>query len=93
MSIHPSLSSKDKGKRSRSVLKRFERLKELQEKEKWKPEKSIFGLPKLKALRWKTKKVKKSAEAEAAAGKGTPEAAGALKGKTASTKKERPTKK
>ena len=86
MSIHPSLSSKDKGKRSRSVLKRFERLKELWEKEKWKPGNSIFGLPKLKALRWKAKKAKKAAEAEAVVGEGTPEAAGPLEEKTASTK-------
>ena len=72
MSVHPSLSSEDKGKRQRSVLKRFERLKALLEKEKWKPGDSIFGLPKLKALRWKVKKVKKAAEAEGlAAAEGT----------------------
>ena len=75
MSIHPSLSSKDKGKRQRSVLKRFERLKELIEKEKWKPGNSIFGLPKLKALRWKIKKIKKAEEAEAPAGEATSKAA------------------
>lgn len=64
MSVHPSLSSKGKGKRSRSVLKRFERLKELLEKEKWKVGNSIFGLPKVKTLRRKLKKAKKAAEAE-----------------------------
>ena len=67
MSVNPSLSSKGKGKRVRSVLKRFERLKELQEKEKWKPGNSVFGLPKLKTLRWKLKKAKKAVEAETAA--------------------------
>ena len=73
MSIHPSLSSKDKGKRHRSVLKRFERLKEMLEKEKWKEGNSVFGLPKLKSLRWKLKKAKKTAETEAAAAEGTAE--------------------
>ncbi len=74
MSVHPSLSSKDKGKRHRSVLKRFERLKEMLEKEKWKEGNSVFGLPKLKSLRWKLKKTKKAAEAEAAAAEGAAEA-------------------
>ena len=74
MSIHPSLSSKDKGKRHRSVLKRFERLKEMLEKEKWKEGNSVFGLPKLKSLRWKLKKAKKAVEAEAAAAEGAAEA-------------------
>ncbi len=73
MSVHPSLTSKDKGKRSRSVLKRFERLKELQEKEKWKPGDSIFGLLKIKALRWKVKKAKKAAEAEEATAEAAPQ--------------------
>lgn len=67
MSVHSSLGSKDKGKRNRSVLKRLERLKELQEKEKWKPGDSIFGLLKIKALRWKAKKAKKATEAEQSA--------------------------
>ncbi|MBN2097253.1 MAG: small basic protein [Candidatus Omnitrophica bacterium] len=67
MSVHPSLAAKGKGKRQRSVLKRFERLKELQEKEKWKPEDSVFGLPKLKVVRWKAKKTKKAVEETAAA--------------------------
>ncbi len=73
MSVHPSLASKDKGKRSRSVLKRFERLKELQEKEKWKPGDSVFGLLKIKALRWKVKKAKKAAEAEEATAEAAPQ--------------------
>ena len=64
MTVHPSLSTKGKGKRIRSVLKRFERLKTLIEKEKRKPGDSVFGLPKIKALRLKAKKAKKAAEAE-----------------------------
>ena len=76
MSVHPSLSSKGKGKRVRSVLKRFERLKELQEKEKWKPGSSVFGLPKLKTLRWKLKKAKKAVEVEAETAASPEQAAG-----------------
>lgn len=90
MSVHPSLSSKTKGKRSRSVLKRFERLKELQEKEKWKPGDSVFGLLKIKVLRWKVKKAKKAAEAEEAAGEVAPEAAA---GKAGATPKQKASEK
>jgi small basic protein (TIGR04137 family) len=68
MSVHPSLGSKDKSKRNRSVLKRFEKLKTLFEKEKWKPGDSVFGLQKIKAVRWKIKKAKKEAEEEGAEG-------------------------
>ena len=75
MSVHPSLSSKGVGKGKRSVLKRFERIKEMLEKEKWKPGDSVFGLFKLKAVRWKAKKSKKAADAEGAAAEGTAEGA------------------
>ena len=92
MSVHPSLSSKSKGKRSRSVLKRFERLKELEEKEKRKPGNSVFGLPKIKTLRWKAKKVKKAVEAETpAAAEGT--AQGPAGESVPPKKEEKPTKK
>lgn len=94
MSVHPSLSSKGKGKRQRSVLKRFERLKELIEKEKWKPGNSIFGLPKLKALRWKVKKAKKAEAAEApAAGEAAPPEAAAEKKAPSGKKEEKADKK
>lgn len=91
MSVHPSLSSKGKNKRSRSVLKRFEKLKELREKEKWEPGTSVFGLPKIKALRWKTKKTKKAAEAEVPAGEQALEAV--AKEAPAKKKEEKPAKK
>ncbi len=67
MSQHPSLRSSDKDKQHRSVLKRHERLKILKEKEKWKEEDSVFGLPKVKIMRFKIKK-EKAAAAEAAPG-------------------------
>ena len=94
MSVHSSLSSKTKGKRSRSVLKRFERLKELQEKEKWQPQDSVFGLAKVKILRWKAKKAKKAAEAEApVAGEAAAETTAEASTAKAPTKEEKPSKK
>ena len=90
MTVHPSLRSKGKGKRSRSVLKRFERLKTLLEKEKWANGNSIFGLPKIKALRWKLKKAKKATEEEAAAAAAEGAAA---EGKAAPAKEEKGEKK
>jgi small basic protein (TIGR04137 family) len=89
MSVHPSLSSKGKGKRIRSVLKRFERLRELEEKEKRKTGDSVFGLPKIKALRWKVKKAKKAAEEEQASS----EQATKTKTEKPSSKKEEAVKK
>ncbi|OGW77580.1 MAG: hypothetical protein A3I73_05250 [Omnitrophica bacterium RIFCSPLOWO2_02_FULL_45_16] len=71
MSQHPSLRISDKDKKQRSVLKRHERVKQLEEKEKWGEEDSVFGLPKVKVTRFKIKK-EKAAAVEGAA----PEAAG-----------------
>ena len=62
MSQHPSLRSSDKDKKQRSVLKRYERIKTLQDKEKWDEKKdSVFGLPKVKVTRFKIKKEKAAA--------------------------------
>lgn len=58
MSIHPSLSSSDKNKKQRSVLKRTERLKTMLEKKLWKEGDDVFGLPKIKTIRIKIKKEK-----------------------------------
>ena len=66
MSQHPSLRSKGKGMKFRSVLKRFERLRDLVLKEKWTADMSVFGLPKTKIIKFKVKK-EKAAPAEAAA--------------------------
>ena len=69
MSQHPSLRGADKGKQHRSVLKRYEKLKTLKEKEKWDETKdSVFGLIKVKVVKFKIKKEKAAAvEGEAAA--------------------------
>jgi small basic protein (TIGR04137 family) len=75
MSQHPSLRSSDKDKKQRSVLKRYERIKTLQDKEKWDEKKdSVFGLPKVKVTRFKIKKEK------AAAVEGAETAEGAVAG-------------
>ncbi|MCG2710914.1 MAG: small basic protein [Candidatus Omnitrophica bacterium] len=67
MSIHPSLTAA-KGKKQRSVLKRYERIEKLKKESKWKEDTSSFGLPKVKVIKMKLKKVK-STEAKADAGK------------------------
>ena len=88
MSIHPSLKISAEDTKSRSVLKRSERLKLLMEKEAWKEGQSIFGLPKVKTLKLKIKKEK---AAPAAAGEeGTPEAKAAAAPAPAEGKKEKP---
>ena len=81
MAQHPSLRSKEKGKQHRSVLKRYERVKELKDKEKWKKGDSVFGLLKLKILRFKLKKEKAApAAVEGAEGaEGAVAAEGAVK--------------
>ena len=70
MSQHPSLRSKVKGKQHRSVLKRFERVKTLKEKEEWKDGDSVFGLIKLKLLKFKLKKEKAAPAEEGALAEG-----------------------
>ena len=58
MSIHPSLTISEKDKKTRSVLKRIERIRQMQEKGSWKQGDSVYGLPKIKSLRIKIKKEK-----------------------------------
>ena len=78
MTQHPSLKAGQESSKFRSVLKRFEKIKELAGKEKWNEEKdSVYRLPKVKRIKFKIKKVKAAEEeavpvegaaAEAAAG-------------------------
>ncbi|OGW84017.1 MAG: hypothetical protein A3C47_01420 [Omnitrophica bacterium RIFCSPHIGHO2_02_FULL_51_18] len=74
MSIHSSLRGGGKGKKHRSVLKRYERLKILKDKKLWSEERSVLGIPKVKMQRLKVKK-EKAAEAAvpASAGAAGPE--------------------
>ena len=56
MSQHPSLRSSDKGRQHRSVLKRYEKIKILKEKEKWDDKDSVFGLAKVKVIKFRSRK-------------------------------------
>ena len=62
MSIDKSLRRKDSLQRARSVLTRGERIKKLQEMEKWQDGRSPFGLPKVKVVKVVIKKIKKAKE-------------------------------
>lgn len=67
MSQHSSLKIDSVGMKHRNVLKRHERIRTLQETEKWGNRDSAFNLPKMKLLKIKMKK-EKVAKEEAAAG-------------------------
>jgi small basic protein (TIGR04137 family) len=64
MSIDKSLRRKNQLLRSRNVLTRGERIKVLQDEERWKDGRSPFGLPKVRVLKV-AKKPKKAKEEEA----------------------------
>jgi len=73
MTQHPSLKSGAKGAKFRSVLKRYEKIKELAEKDKWTEEKdSVYKLPKVKRIKFKVKKPKGPAEEKPAEEGGAP---------------------
>lgn len=81
MSIDKSLKRKNTLVRQRSVLTRGERIKQLQDQEKWAEGRSPFGLPKVrvqKIVLKKAKKEKAEEKAEGAEGAAAP-AAGAEK--------------
>jgi small basic protein (TIGR04137 family) len=79
MSIDKSLRRKDQLVRARNVLKRGERIKVLQDDERWQEGRSPYGLPKVRVLKIakKAKKAKEEekAEGEAAAAEAAPAAA------------------
>src|SRR5438552_8152087 len=77
MSIDKSLRRKNTLARARNVLTRGERIKVLQNEERWQDGRSPFGLPKVRVLKI-VKKAKKAAKEEEAAAEGAaPAAAGA----------------
>lgn len=78
MSIHPSLSSSEKDRKQRSVLKRTERLRTMLEKNQWKEGDDVYGLPKIKTVRIKIKK-EKAEKVETAAVEGAAPAAAETK--------------
>jgi small basic protein (TIGR04137 family) len=67
MSIDKSLRRKNSLQRARNVLTRGERIKTLQNDERWPEGRSPFGLPKVRVHRLVVKKVKKVKEEETAA--------------------------
>ena len=75
MSQHSSLRAGRRSKQHRSVLKRFERLKTLKEKEAWREGMSVFGIPKVKTVRIKVKKEKAAEAAKPEEAAATPTAA------------------
>ena len=76
MSQHPSLRVDSVGTKHRNVLKRYERIKKLQDQEKWQDGNSAFGLPKVKSVKLKVKKASQAPTEEAQEG-ATPAAPGA----------------
>jgi small basic protein (TIGR04137 family) len=64
MSIDKSLRRKNSLQRARNVLTRGERIKVLQNEERWQDGRSPFGLPKVRVVRIVVKKVKKAKEEE-----------------------------
>jgi small basic protein (TIGR04137 family) len=75
MSIDKSLRRKDSLQRARSVLTRGERIKRLQDEERWKEGRSPYGLPKVKVVKIVIKKVKKAKEEAKPEGEGAEGAA------------------
>ncbi len=64
MSIDKSLRRKNTLARARNVLTRGERIKVLQDEERWQDGRSPFGLPKVRVLKIATKKKGKAKEEE-----------------------------
>ncbi len=75
MSIDKSLRRKNQLARARNVLTRGERIKVLQDEERWPEGRSPFGLPKVRVIKMVTKKPKKAKEEETAEGEGEAAAA------------------
>ena len=68
MSIDKSLKRRRGGSSNRSVLTRAERIKKLQDLEKWPEGRSPFGLPKVRVQKIVLKKAKKEKAAEGTEG-------------------------
>ncbi len=86
MSIDKSLRRKNQLVRSRNVLTRGERIKVLQDDERWQEGRSPFGLPKVRVLKV-VKKAKKAAKEEAKTEEGAEAAAAPAAEETATKKK------
>jgi small basic protein (TIGR04137 family) len=78
MSQHPTLKVDSVGAKHRNVLSRNERIKKMQEQNKWQERASVYNLPKIKSMKIKVKKTKE-APAEGAAAPAAGGAAAAAK--------------
>jgi small basic protein (TIGR04137 family) len=87
MSIDKSLRRKNQLERSRNVLTRGERIKVLQNEDRWKEGQTPFNLPKVRVLKV-SKKSKKAAKEEAGTEEGAaaPAAGAAAEAKPAAKK-------
>ena len=79
MSIDKSLRRKNALQRARNVLKRGERIKTMQDEERWPEGRSPYGLPKVKVVKVVVKKAKKAKEEEKPAEEGAAAAPAAEK--------------
>jgi small basic protein (TIGR04137 family) len=79
MSIDKSLRRKNSLVRARNVLTRGERIKVLQDEERWPDGRSPFNLPKVRVIKIVVKKTKKVKEEEGAEAEGATAAAPAEK--------------
>ena len=70
MSIHPSLRVKAGAGALRNVLKRYERVRHMMTNNQWTDGQSVFGLPKIKQLKMKSRKTAKEKPEEGAAAPG-----------------------
>jgi small basic protein (TIGR04137 family) len=75
MSIDKSLRRKNSLARARNVLTRGERIKVMQDEERWPEDRSPYGLPKTKVVKLVIKKAKKAKEEEEAPAEGEAAAA------------------
>jgi small basic protein (TIGR04137 family) len=80
MSIDKSLRRKNSLVRARNVLTRGERIKVLQDEERWPDGRSPFNLPKVRVIKIVVKKAKKVKEEEGAEAETAAPAAGDKKG-------------
>ncbi len=81
MSQHSSLRVDSVGAKHRNVLKRFERIKKMEEESRLLKDNSVYGLPKIKSMKVKVKKGGGGEKAEGA--EGAAPAKGAAAGKAA----------
>jgi small basic protein (TIGR04137 family) len=70
MSVHTSLRSKGASGTTRSVMKRFERVRQMMDKGTWIDGRSIYGLPKVKQVKIKAQKAAPKEKDAAAAAEG-----------------------